>query len=127
MIWAVALALGTVIAAVPTSPCRAICCAADRPGSARQRHQSAAVQQWPSGQQRPAGYCSGRNNPRERGEPVTTSPRPHRHRHQFALLCYSLVLGVRLIKLAGSDDVSRLRAAEPPATESDKPALEETA
>ena len=44
----------------------------------------------------------------------------------FALLCYSLVLGVRLIKLAGSDDVSRLRAAEPPATEADKLALEET-
>jgi multicomponent Na+:H+ antiporter subunit C len=44
----------------------------------------------------------------------------------FSLLCFSLVLGVRLIRLAGSDDVNRLRAAEPPATEAEKPALEET-
>lgn len=44
----------------------------------------------------------------------------------FSLLCFSLVLGVRLIRLAGSNDVSRLRAAEPPATEAEKPALEET-
>lgn len=44
----------------------------------------------------------------------------------FSLLCFSLVLGVRLIRLAGSNDVNRLRAAEPPATETEKPALEET-
>jgi multicomponent Na+:H+ antiporter subunit C len=44
----------------------------------------------------------------------------------FALLCFSLVLGVRLISLARSSDVNRLRAAEPPATEAQRPALEET-
>jgi multicomponent Na+:H+ antiporter subunit C len=43
----------------------------------------------------------------------------------FALLCFSLVMGIRLIRLAGSNDVNQLRAAEPPATEADKPALEE--
>jgi len=44
----------------------------------------------------------------------------------FALLCFSLVLAVRLIKLAGSNDVTLLRAAEPPSTEAIKPAMEET-
>ncbi|ABA89858.1 sodium/proton antiporter complex Mrp, protein C [Syntrophotalea carbinolica DSM 2380] len=44
----------------------------------------------------------------------------------FALLCFSLVLAVRLIEQAGSDDVSRLRAAEPPASDPVKPPLEET-
>lgn len=43
----------------------------------------------------------------------------------FALLCFSLVLAVRLIALAGNGDVSRLRAAEPPATDPVKPPLEE--
>lgn len=43
----------------------------------------------------------------------------------FALLCFSLVLAVRLIQSAGSDDVERLRSAEPPAGDAIKPALEE--
>jgi multicomponent Na+:H+ antiporter subunit C len=43
----------------------------------------------------------------------------------FALLCFSLVLAVRLLELAGSDDLVRLRAAEPPPTDAVKPALEE--
>lgn len=44
----------------------------------------------------------------------------------FALLCFSLVLAVRLMQSAGSDDVERLRSAEPPARDAVKPALEET-
>jgi len=43
----------------------------------------------------------------------------------FALLCFSLVLAVRILQLAGSDDLACLRAAEPPATDAVKPALEE--
>ena len=43
----------------------------------------------------------------------------------FALLCFSLVLAVRLLELAGSDDLVRLRTAEPPHTDAVKPALEE--
>jgi multicomponent Na+:H+ antiporter subunit C len=43
----------------------------------------------------------------------------------FALLCFSLVLAVRLVQVAGSDDVSTLRSAEPPATDAVKPALED--
>lgn len=43
----------------------------------------------------------------------------------FALMCFSLVLAVRLIQLAGHDDVARLRAAEPPAEDAVKPILEE--
>lgn len=43
----------------------------------------------------------------------------------FALLCFSLVLAVRLIALAGNNDISRLRAAEPSATDPEKPPLEE--
>jgi multicomponent Na+:H+ antiporter subunit C len=44
---------------------------------------------------------------------------------RFALLCFSLVLAVRLLETAGSDDLVRLRAAEPPPTDAVKPALEE--
>jgi len=43
----------------------------------------------------------------------------------FALLCFSLVLAVRLVQVAGSDDVTTLRSAEPPATDAVKPALED--
>lgn len=43
----------------------------------------------------------------------------------FALLCFSLVLVVRLIQAAGSDDVARLRAAEPPSTDPHRPVIEE--
>jgi len=43
----------------------------------------------------------------------------------FALLCFSLVLAVRLVQVAGSDDVMTLRSAEPPATDAVKPALED--
>ncbi len=43
----------------------------------------------------------------------------------FALLCFSLVLVVRLILVAATDDVTQLRAAEPPATDAYKPPLEE--
>jgi multicomponent Na+:H+ antiporter subunit C len=43
----------------------------------------------------------------------------------FALLCFSLVLVVRLIRASGSDDVARLRAAEPPSADPHKPAIEE--
>ena len=43
----------------------------------------------------------------------------------FALLCFSLVLAVRLVQVAGSDDVTMLRSAEPPATDAVKPALED--
>jgi multicomponent Na+:H+ antiporter subunit C len=43
----------------------------------------------------------------------------------FALLCFSLVLAVRILEFAGSGDVAHLRAAEPPPTDAVKPALEE--
>lgn len=43
----------------------------------------------------------------------------------FALLCFSLVLAVRLIQSTGSDDVARLRSAEPPARDAIKPLLED--
>jgi multicomponent Na+:H+ antiporter subunit C len=43
----------------------------------------------------------------------------------FALLCFSLVLALQLIRIAGSDDLDRLRAAEPPSRDAIKPALEE--
>jgi multicomponent Na+:H+ antiporter subunit C len=43
----------------------------------------------------------------------------------FALLCFSLVLALRIIQLAGSDDLTRLRAAEPPSPDAVKPALED--
>ncbi|MBW2451868.1 MAG: NADH-quinone oxidoreductase subunit K [Deltaproteobacteria bacterium] len=43
----------------------------------------------------------------------------------FALLCFSLVLAVRIIQLSGNDDILAIRQAEPPATDSIKPALEE--
>ena len=39
----------------------------------------------------------------------------------FALLCFSLVLGARLRNASGSDDVSKLEAAEPPAGGALKP------
>lgn len=44
----------------------------------------------------------------------------------FALMCFSLVLAVRLIQVAGHADVVRLRAAEPPAGDLVKPVLEES-
>jgi len=43
----------------------------------------------------------------------------------FALLCFSLVLAVRLLQSSESDDVLQLRSAEPPATDPVKPALED--
>ncbi|MCM8611610.1 NADH-quinone oxidoreductase subunit K [Accumulibacter sp.] len=45
----------------------------------------------------------------------------------FVLLCFSLVLAIRLLQTAGSADTAKLRAAEPVAVEGSKPALEETA
>ncbi len=42
----------------------------------------------------------------------------------FTLLCFSLVLAVRLRPIAGND-VTLLRAAEPPAADEQKPALED--
>ena len=39
----------------------------------------------------------------------------------FALLCFSLVLGARLRKASGSDDVRQLHTAEPLAGDSQKP------
>jgi multicomponent Na+:H+ antiporter subunit C len=44
----------------------------------------------------------------------------------FALMCFSLVLAVRLIRTAGHNDVERLRAAEPAAEDPVKPVLEES-
>ncbi|MCU0976125.1 MAG: NADH-quinone oxidoreductase subunit K [Steroidobacteraceae bacterium] len=41
----------------------------------------------------------------------------------FALLCFSLVLVLRLIQRAGTDDALELRAAEPVATDAVKPPL----
>lgn len=43
----------------------------------------------------------------------------------FALLCFSLVLVLRIMQLAGSDDIEQLRTAEPPADDLLKPVLEE--
>jgi multicomponent Na+:H+ antiporter subunit C len=43
----------------------------------------------------------------------------------FALLCFSLVLAVRLLESAGSNDLVALRAAEPPHSDAVKPALED--
>jgi multicomponent Na+:H+ antiporter subunit C len=43
----------------------------------------------------------------------------------FALLCFSLVLAVRLMLSAGTDDVAQLRAAEPPPTDAYQPPQEE--
>jgi multicomponent Na+:H+ antiporter subunit C len=43
----------------------------------------------------------------------------------FALLCFSLVLAVRLIAATGTDDVAALHAAEPPPADAHQPALEE--
>jgi len=43
----------------------------------------------------------------------------------FALLCFSLVLAVRLIKSAGSEDVASLRSAEPFPTDPVKPPIED--
>ena len=42
----------------------------------------------------------------------------------FALLCFSLVLAVRLISAAGTDDVTQLRAAEPAPTDAYQPPQE---
>jgi len=41
----------------------------------------------------------------------------------FGLLCFSLVLLLRLIPAAGTDDVQALRQAEPPSPDPVKPAL----
>jgi len=43
----------------------------------------------------------------------------------FALLCFSLVLAVRLVQSAKCDDISQLRSAEPPADSPIKPVLED--
>lgn len=43
----------------------------------------------------------------------------------FALLCFSLVLVVRLMRATGTDDARALRAAEPPSGEGVKPPLED--
>ena len=43
----------------------------------------------------------------------------------FALLCFSLVLAVRLMTVTGTDDVAALRAAEPPSTDPLQPVVEE--
>jgi len=45
----------------------------------------------------------------------------------FIFLCFSLVLAVRLLQLAGNADTAELRAAEPAAVDAVKPALEEAA
>lgn len=45
----------------------------------------------------------------------------------FALLCFSLVLAVRLMLATGTDDTTQLRAAEPPPPDGQKPALEDPA
>jgi multicomponent Na+:H+ antiporter subunit C len=45
----------------------------------------------------------------------------------FVLLCFSLVLAIRLLQFAGSADTAKLRAAEPAAVDAGKPAVEETA
>jgi multicomponent Na+:H+ antiporter subunit C len=43
----------------------------------------------------------------------------------FALLCFSLVLAVRVLRRDGADDLRTLRAAEPPHGAGYKPAVEE--
>ena len=43
----------------------------------------------------------------------------------FALLCFSLVLVVRLMRAADTDDAHRLRAAEPRNDDDIKPPVEE--
>ena len=43
----------------------------------------------------------------------------------FALLCFSLVLVVRLMRAADTDDARRLRTAEPPHDDGLKPPLED--
>ena len=44
----------------------------------------------------------------------------------FALLCFSLVLAIRVVQAGGTDDVASLRSAEPPAPDASmKPALED--
>lgn len=43
----------------------------------------------------------------------------------FALFCFSLVLAVRLLESGGSDDLALLRKAEPPHGDTLKPTLEE--
>lgn len=43
----------------------------------------------------------------------------------FALLCFSLVLAARLRLAGATDDVTQLRAAEPPAVDAHKPPIEE--
>lgn len=43
----------------------------------------------------------------------------------FALLCFSLVLAVRLVQAANSDDIAQFRSAEPPPGPSVKPVLED--
>jgi multicomponent Na+:H+ antiporter subunit C len=43
----------------------------------------------------------------------------------FALLCFSLALTVRIIQLAGNDDLMQLRAAEPASSDPLKPPVEE--
>ncbi|MDT8441977.1 MAG: NADH-quinone oxidoreductase subunit K [Desulfuromonadales bacterium] len=43
----------------------------------------------------------------------------------FALLCFSLALGIRLLAEVRGSDLQRLRAAEPPASDPLKPPLEE--
>jgi multicomponent Na+:H+ antiporter subunit C len=43
----------------------------------------------------------------------------------FALLCFSLVLVVRLMRAADTDDAHRLRTAEPPHGDGTKPPLED--
>ncbi|MBI3776540.1 MAG: NADH-quinone oxidoreductase subunit K [Gammaproteobacteria bacterium] len=43
----------------------------------------------------------------------------------FALLCFSLVLAVRLMLTTGTHDTSQLRTAEPAPTDDHKPALED--
>ena len=44
----------------------------------------------------------------------------------FALLCFSLALALRIMQTGESDDVEALQAAEPPATDPVKPPLEES-
>lgn len=43
----------------------------------------------------------------------------------FSLLCFSLVLAVRIIQVSGSHDVGQLRFAEPPSNDPIKPVEEE--
>ncbi|MBK7565278.1 MAG: NADH-quinone oxidoreductase subunit K [Propionivibrio sp.] len=45
----------------------------------------------------------------------------------FVLLCFSLVLALRLRAAAGSDDLEAMRAAEPSPRSADQPVIEERA